>query len=228
MSNLQIFNYQSSNVRTIIKNGQPWFVAKDICDILEINSVTDSVKRLSETMKATSIVSTQFGDKEMNVISEAGVYKLVFTSRKPEAEKFTDWVASEVIPSIRKTGSYSTNQFNIPQTLPEALRLAADLAEQNQILLPKAEQFDKFMSGENLQDMNTAAKVLGWGRNKLFKELKDRKILRFNNTPYQEYIDRNYFVVKEKPIQMGDNAINYCQTYLTAKGIDYLSKILVA
>lgn len=117
-------------------------------------------------------------------------------------------------------------QFKIPQTYPEALRLAADLAEQNQKLLPKAEQYDRFISGENYQDMNTVAKALGTGRNRLFRFLRERKILMQNNTPYQEYINFGYFVVKEKPIQMGDQVINKTQTFVTAKGVDWLSRLL--
>lgn len=117
-------------------------------------------------------------------------------------------------------------QFKIPQTYPEALRLAADLAEQNQKLLPKAEQYDKFISGDNYQAMNIVAKALGIGRNKLFRLLRDRRILMNNNTPYQQYIDAGYFVVKEKPIQMGGDVINKPQTYVTAKGVDWLSRLL--
>jgi phage antirepressor YoqD-like protein len=74
--------------------------------------------------------------------------------------------------------------------------------------------------------MNTAAKALGFGRNRLFAELRERKILRLNNTPYQEYMDRGYFVVKEKPISMGDAVFNKPQTYVTAKGMDWLGKML--
>lgn len=114
----------------------------------------------------------------------------------------------------------------IPQTYPEALRLAADLAEQNQKLLPKAEQFDKFISGENYQSMNLVAKSLGTGRNRLFQFLRDHKVLLANNVPYQRFIDAGYFVVKEKPIQMGDQVINKIQTYVTAKGVDWIAKLL--
>lgn len=119
-----------------------------------------------------------------------------------------------------------SSEFMIPQTLPEALRLAADLAEENQKLLPKAESFDKFISGENLQDMSTTAKVLGWGRNKLFARLRNDKIFRADNTPYQTYIDRGYFKVKETPVIVSGEVLNKPQTYVTAKGVDWLSKIL--
>lgn len=121
--------------------------------------------------------------------------------------------------------------WNSPEmVMSRALKLAErkimSLEEERQALLPKAEQFDKFISGENYQDMNTAAKVLGWGRNKLFAELRRRKILMSDNRPYQRYIDAGYFVVKEKPIQMGGQVINKPQTYVTAKGVSWLEKIL--
>jgi Rha family phage regulatory protein len=114
----------------------------------------------------------------------------------------------------------------LPQSFAEALRLAADLEEERQKLLPKAEAFDTFLDGSNLQTMNDVAKCLKIGRNKLFALLRDKKILRTNNTPYQEYCDRGYFEVKEKPINMGGVVQNMLQTFVTAKGTDYISKLL--
>jgi prophage antirepressor-like protein len=158
-------------------------------------------------------------------IPENIFYRLAMKAKNETAEKFQALVADEILPSIRKTGSYSI-QKQIPKTFAEALRLAADLEEERQKLLPKADQFDKFISGTNYQDMNTAAKALGWGRNKLFAELRRRGILMSGNRPYQRYIDRGYFVVKEKPIQMGDQVINKVQTYVTAKGLSWLERVL--
>jgi prophage antirepressor-like protein len=144
MDNLQIFNYQEKMVRTVIKDGEPWFVAKDVCEILKISDTWNAISRLSENTKGTDTISTLGGIQEMNVISEAGVYKLVFTSRKPEAEKFTDWLASEVIPSIRKTGGYvpkqmtqaeltamiAQNQVEIERTANTALEVANKASRQ--------------------------------------------------------------------------------------------------
>jgi prophage antirepressor-like protein len=158
-------------------------------------------------------------------IPENIFYRLAMKAKNETAEKFQALVADEILPSIRKTGSYSI-QKQIPKTFAEALRLAADLEEQRQMLLPKADQFDKFISGENYQDMNTAAKALGWGRNKLFAELRNRKILMSGNRPYQRYIDTGYFVVKEKPINMGGTVFNKPQTYVTAKGLSWLERVL--
>ncbi|MEG6613726.1 phage antirepressor KilAC domain-containing protein [Pseudoclostridium thermosuccinogenes] len=122
--------------------------------------------------------------------------------------------------------------WNSPEmVMSRALKLAErkimSLEEERQKLLPKAQAYDTFIDGSNLQTMNDVAKCLGIGRNKLFGLLREKKIIRSNNTPYQEYIDRGYFEVKEKPIKMGDASINYAQTYVTAKGVAYISKVIV-
>jgi phage antirepressor YoqD-like protein len=124
-------------------------------------------------------------------------------------------------------------QNNIPRSFAEALRLAADEYEARiaaesklQIAAPKADSYDQFLSGDNFQDMNTVAKVLHQGRNKLFALLRGKKILRSDNTPYQEYCDRGYFEVKQKTITMGDITFNKPQTYVTPRGFDYISKLV--
>lgn len=232
MNSLIPFNYNSRQVRTIVKDGEPWFVAKDVCDILEISNGRDAVSRLDEDEKDAVGIADAIGrEQQTTIISESGVYALVFTSRKEEAENFKRWIRKEVIPSIRKHGAYMT-----PETIEKVLsdpdtiiQLATALKEERQrrlALEPKAEAYDAFMDGSNLQTMNDVAKCLGIGRNKLFKFLREEKIMRANNTPYQEYIDRGYFEVKEKPIQMGDSVINYAQTFVTAKGVDYIRKLL--
>ena len=227
LDNLQnVFEYGESKIRVIVRDGEPWFVAKDVCVVLGLLNITESLKRIDRDDLSTTEVIDSIGRKQqVYIVSEPGLYVLVFESRKPEAKQFKKWVTSEVLPQIRKTGMY-VGSYKIPQTYPEALRLAADLAEQNQKLLPKAEQYDKFISGDNYQAMNIVAKALGIGRNKLFRLLRDRRILMNNNTPYQQYIDAGYFVVKEKPIQMGGGVINKPQTYVTAKGVDWLSRLL--
>jgi len=116
--------------------------------------------------------------------------------------------------------------------MSRALKLAEkrilSLEEERQKLIPKAEAYDTFMGGSNLQPMNDVTKCLGIGRNKLFALLREKKIIRSNNTPYQEYIDRGYFEVKEKPIKMGDASFNYAQTFVTPKGVDYIARIVEA
>lgn len=105
MNSLQIFNYQNKEVRVIQKDGQEWWVAKDVCDILDLSDVTMSLSRLDEDERSKFNLGRQ---GETNIINEAGLYSLIMSSRKPEAKNFKRWITHEVIPSIRKTGSYST------------------------------------------------------------------------------------------------------------------------
>ena len=105
---MQLFGYETGDVRVSVKDGEPWFAVKDVCEILELSNVTEAVRGLPET-DLTSVVLTSGGQKrELTFINEAGLYRLVFRSRKPEAERFQDWICREVIPSIRKTGGYGT------------------------------------------------------------------------------------------------------------------------
>lgn len=115
---------------------------------------------------------------------------------------------------------------NAPQNYIEALK--ALIAKEEQALLnqPKVEAYEQFISGENHKTVGAVAKALGTGRTRLFAFLKDRGLLMTNNIPYQRCIDAGWFVVKEKPITMGELNTNYSQTYVTPKGEVYLSKLL--
>jgi anti-repressor protein len=192
MNELQkIFNYNGKIVRTVVVDGELMFVAKDICDVLEIGDTSKAVVRLTENMKGTNSIPTPGGDQEMLTVSEAGVYKLVFTSRKPEAERFTNWIASEVIPSIRKHGAYMT-----PDTLEKAIqspdfliqlanklkdeqaaRIAAE--EKLSIAAPKAETYDIIAEDEGF--LLTASEVAKTIALPGLNETAVRKILREQN-----------------------------------------------
>lgn len=100
------FNQSSTPIRVQVINDEPWFVAKDVCDTLFIKNNRDAISRLDGDEKATSVLPTQFGDKEMWLVNESGLYALILQSRKPEAKAFRKWVTSEVLPSIRKKGYY--------------------------------------------------------------------------------------------------------------------------
>ena len=108
---IQAFNYNSGIVRTLERDGEIWFVAKDVCDILGLMNPTEALKSLDDDEKMTLRNSEghsgqRGGAQSFNVINEPGLYRLAFRSNKPEAKKFTKWVSSEVLPTIRKTGSY--------------------------------------------------------------------------------------------------------------------------
>lgn len=124
-------------------------------------------------------------------------------------------------------------QFSLPQTFSEALQLAADQAKQIELqqsqinsLAPKAEIFDKIHQADNCLTMNQVAKSVGWGRNNLMEKLRNSHILMKNNTPYQEYISAGYFVVRVHPVSLGNKDINYTQTFMTGKGLTWLTKYL--
>lgn len=106
MQELQIFNYESREVRTVKIDGDIFWVAKDVCDILDLSNVTESLRRVDDDDRTSVVINSGGQDREMFAINESGLYCLIFESRKPEAKKFKKWVTSEVLPSIRKTGSY--------------------------------------------------------------------------------------------------------------------------
>lgn len=186
--------------------------------------------RLDKYSVVTNLTTTDGKTYQTYLYNSKGIMEICRWSQQPKADAFMDWVW-EVVESIRKHGAYMT-----PETIEKVLsdpdtiiRLATELKQERQrrlALEPKAQAYDAFMDASNLQTMNDVAKCLGIGRNKLFALLRKKKIIRSNNTPYQEYIDRGYFAVKEKPIKMGDATINYAQTFVTPKGVDYLSKIV--
>lgn len=112
MNDLTVYNFNGSNVRVIIRDDEPWFVAKDVCGVLELEKTDSAIRELEPDEKGTHVVSTLGGNQRMSVVSESGLYALIFKSRKPEAKVFRKWVTSEVLPAIRKTGRY-VNQATV-------------------------------------------------------------------------------------------------------------------
>lgn len=106
MSNIQIFNYQSNEVRTVEMGGEPWFVLKDVCNILGISKYRDTAARLDADERGSVEVDTLGGTQQVIAVNESGLYHVILRSDKPEAAPFRKWVTSEVLPQIRKTGSY--------------------------------------------------------------------------------------------------------------------------
>ena len=104
MSDLSIFNYGQNEVRTVLIDGEPWFVARDVCEVLGLDNHRSSLALLDDDEKGVHTVDTLGGTQHMTVISEPGLYSLILRSRKPEAKIFKRWITHEVIPVIRKTG----------------------------------------------------------------------------------------------------------------------------
>lgn len=107
MTDLQVFSFQGQPIRTVVDDaGEPWWVATDVCKALEIVNTTNALRPLPDHWKGLQRVKTPGGTQELAVVSESGLYKIIMRSDKPRAQPFQDWVCSEVIPSIRKTGRY--------------------------------------------------------------------------------------------------------------------------
>ncbi|MGG3452097.1 BRO family protein [Domibacillus aminovorans] len=166
----KVFHYSGNQVRTIGKGEEIWFVAKDICDILEINNPSDALKRLDEDEKA--LVSNEGFRGSINIINESGLYSLVLGSRKEEAKLFKCWITYEVLPTIRKTGGYVANDDLFVQTYlthadPQTklmfrarLETVRKQNEQIEVMQPKAEYFDALVDRHLLTNFRDTAKEL--------------------------------------------------------------------
>lgn len=217
------------NVRVVMVDGEPWFVGKDICESLGLTNSRMSINRLDDDEKGVSSIDTLGGTQQIQVVSESGLYSLISSSRKPEAREFKRWVNHEVLPSIRKTGSYG-----IPQTYAATLQLAADQAlmiEQQKLELtaakPKVQFYDQVRESEQTLSMNNAAKLLGikgLGRNKLFEQLRSRGVLDDTNVPYQRFLNSGHFEVIEKPYEYNGMVGITKVTCVTQKGLQWMSK----
>ena len=202
MNNKEIFSFKGNEIRTIVKDNEPWFVAKDVCGILDIDSSNLS-KTLEPYERGSYNIQTLGGNQEMATINESGLYALIFKSRKEEAKKFRLWVTSEVLPAIRLHGGYLTPQ-KVEEVLADPdtiIRLATDLKKARQELelaKPKLEFANKISSSKGSLSVGAFAKVLGTGRNRLFNWLRARKYIMPGDTiPYQRWVSDGVFEVTE-------------------------------
>lgn len=136
MEALEILNYPGTELELghIIHEGEPWFIASDVCEILEIKNPWDATSKIDEEDKLTSVVSRSGQGREMTFVNESGVYELVFLSRKPEAKAFRKWVTKEVLPQIRKTGMYlgRTEELDVINAAKKELREIYNRLGQNE------------------------------------------------------------------------------------------------
>lgn len=240
MNELQVFqNDQFGQVRTVQNDGQPWFVAADVCRALELGQVTNTIRRLDEDEKALiSIKGISRGNDQVSIINEPGLYTLVIGSRKPEARAFKRWITHEVIPSIRKSGGYIAGQENMTdaELLSKALLVAHRQIEardaQIEVMTPKALFADAVSTSKTSILIGDLAKLLKQngcdiGQKRLFAWLRDNGYLirqkgSSYNTPTQRSMDMKLFEVKETTITHADGhiAINRT-TKVTGKGQQY-------
>lgn len=229
-TNNQVFNFGDYQVRTVIKEGEPWFVAKDVCSVLELTNNREAISRLDEDEKGVNTFYTLGGNQNLTIINESGLYSLILTSRKPEAKAFKKWVTSEVLPSIRKQGKYEVKP-TVPQSYSQALleagRLAA-IVEQQELLVqqqkealilaaPKVEYVDNFVERGNNRSLTDVAKELEISAKELGRWLRQEGHAWKNKTPLrwkQTFIDSGYGSQK----LFSNENVNISQALVTPEG----------
>ena len=202
----RIFHYQHHSVRTLDLQGEPWFVAADVCAILGLDAslAVNGRKRecedsggLDDDEKGTAIVSTPGGKQKMLIVSEPGLYALVLKSRRSEARAFRRWITHEVIPAIRATGMFRSKNAGMQFSRQDLLNLAIDAENECEELrgvvaelLPKAEFYDQVADTRSTFSLGETAKMLripNFGRNNLIKFLREEGILMADNVAMQRY-----------------------------------------
>ncbi len=245
MNELKIFeNAEFGSVRTIAINDEPYFVGKDVAEILGYSNPRDAIsKRVDDEDKGVAKCDTHGGTQELTVINESGLYSLILSSKLPNAKKFKHWVTSEVLPSIRKHGAYMT-----PDTLEQAItspdfliRLATELKneqEKRKVLETKVEEDKpKVLFAEAVETAKTSiligdlAKILKQngvetGQKRLFEQLRRDGFLikggNSKNMPTQRAMEMGLFEVKETSISNPDGSIRITKTTkVTGKGQTY-------
>jgi len=198
-------NKQFGELRTINKDGEPWFVASDVCKALDLGSTHKAVDRLDDDEKGRNSIPTLGGTQDMIVVNEPGLYSLILGSRKPEAKSFKRWITHEVLPSIRKNGGYIAGQEDpeltedelvakalqvVSRRLAEKEKQLQSVVEQNkalvesnnqkeeriQKLLPKATYYHQVLSCKDPIRTRVLAKDYGWSAQELNKWLEDHDI----------------------------------------------------
>ena len=174
MTALERFNFQEIPFRVATIDGEPWFVAVDVCNALDIDNATQALTRLDEDER--TLISNE--GRQTNAVNEAGLYSIILGSRKPEARVFKRWVTHEVLPAIRKTGSYQapTGTNLLALAVIEAQQMLEASARQVAELTPRAEAWDELASAEGDYEVADAAKMLAragveTGRQRLFGQL---------------------------------------------------------
>ena len=238
MADIQVFTYNSNEVRTVEMNGEPWFVLKDVCEVLGIGNSRMVADRLDEDEKGVSQIDTLGGLQNVSIISESGLYNIILRSDKPEAKPFRKWVTSEVLPSIRRHGAYMT-----PETLQAAIlspdtmiqlcqQLKAEqdknatltaansqLTVEKQILAPKAEYFDELVDRNLLTSFRETAKQLGIGEKLFVSFLLEKKYLyRDKKGKLMPYAEKNNGLFEVKECFNEKTQWSGTQTLITPKG----------
>lgn len=238
MSELNLFNYGSTEIRTVDIVGRRWAVAADICNALDIGNAAMAVSRLDEADVSTADIRSGGQTRRMNVVSENGATDLVLDSRKPEARRFRRFLTHEVWPAIRDTGTYSTtpaltDDELIHQALSISATRVAALTERVAELEPKAELAENYLTasaGSRL--VGEAAKILGMKEKQLRAFLLAEKLIfvkhaTCGNVLYDHYSDfAPHFEARETVVNHTWGSCNHYTLRITPRGIDLIRKRL--
>ncbi len=241
MNELQVFTYSGNEVRTVQKNGEPWFVLKDVCAILGISKYRDAADRLDPDEREPVRVDTLGGKQEMLCINESGLYNVILRSDKPEAKPFRKWVTSEVLPSIRRTGGYIAGQEKLTpeelmakalmvaqKTLAEREARIADLTVQNQIMQPKASYFDELVERGTLTNFRETAKQLGIPPKRFVAFLMEKKyVYRDKRGKLLPYEAKNDGLFELKESYNDKTQWSGTQTLITPKGRETFRLLMI-
>ena len=236
---ITLFNFNSIDVRVFTKDNEAWFVGSDVAKALGYSNPQKAVQmhcKAAENYKSPILGSLGIkvnSPRGLILIPERDVYRLIMKSKLPSAEQFEEKVVGEILPSIRKTGTYSLiqSQFQIPQTYPEALRLAADQAEQIKELKPKADGFDRIATADGSLCITDAAKNLQVGPKELFFYLNShewiyRRTGNKNWLAYQDKIKQGLLEHKVTEVSLSDGTSRISeQVRITPKGLTRLSEM---
>jgi prophage antirepressor-like protein len=231
MNDLRIFDYNIFQVRVVMRDGQPWFVASDVCNVLGLGNSREATSKLDDEEKGAEKVDTLGGAQEMTVVSEAGLYTLIIRSNMPTAKPFRKWVTSEVLPSIRKHGMYATpatveamlaDPDTMIQTLQafkqeRALRLQAE--QQLQIAAPKVEYYDELIDRNMLTNFRETAIELGVPEREFIRVLKEKGyIYKDGKGKNMPYASKNDGLFKINEVKNDRTQWAGVQTLITHKG----------
>jgi anti-repressor protein len=238
------FPQTGQTVRTVQIDGEPWFVAADVCKILDIGRPQDTVRHLDDDERGRCLVDTPSAPQQMLIVSEAGLFSLMLRSRKDEAKQFKRWVCHDVLPSIRATGSYTAPAAGPSGTVatptPRELALLvireadrADQAEQRAAALaPAAEAWGVLADAAGDYSLRDAAHVLNrdpsisTGQNRLMAFLRDEGMVDAKGRPYVRYARH----LVERPVSYthphsGESVLT-SQIRITVAGLEHLRRRL--
>ena len=235
MNDLQIFESpEFGKIRTLEVEGEPWFVGKDVADILGYSNNRDALDRHVDVEDKNTVVNPDGnrGNHNMTIINESGLYSLILSSKLPTAKKFKRWVTAEVIPSIRKNGGYVSGQENMtPEELMAAALLMANktienqklrlstLTVDNQIMRPKADYFDELVDRNLLTNFRETAKQLQVKEKAFIQFLMEKKfIYRDKKGKLMPYADKNNGLFEVKEQFNEKTQWSGTQTLITPKG----------